>query len=344
MKRYALICPGRGSYTEASLGSLNRVYNDGDAAARALIEQTETWRAETKLPSLLELDASQRFSAALHLRPANVSALIWLATMLDVQAERARRLDETCVAVAGNSMGWYTALAVGGALSLQDGYRLVQDVALMQEAQRAGGQLIYPIMDSAWRVDAQRVAAIEHALATSDNQAFLSIELGGFRVLAGTDLGMAHMMRELPPIAAGEMGRVAYPLRLAQHGPYHTTLLSDVALRAESTLTRLDWRRPELCLVDGRGSLFTPWATNTGELLRYTLGHQITRPYDFTRSVRVVLRELAPDQLVLPGPGNTLGGITGQILCLEGWRGIHSRTDFDREQAGPRPLVHSMHR
>ena len=30
MKRYALICPGRGSYTEASLGSLNRAYNDGD--------------------------------------------------------------------------------------------------------------------------------------------------------------------------------------------------------------------------------------------------------------------------------------------------------------------------
>ena len=39
MKRYALICPGRGSYTEASLGSLNRAYNDGDAATRAFMDE-----------------------------------------------------------------------------------------------------------------------------------------------------------------------------------------------------------------------------------------------------------------------------------------------------------------
>lgn len=343
MKRYALVLPGRGSYTEASLGSLRAAVAASDAA-RAFVEQVEGWRAELKLPSLLELDGAARFSAAQHLRPSNVSALIWTCTMLDVEAERARRKGEVCVAIAGNSMGWYTALAAGGALPLADGFRLVQQVALMQEAQRGGGQLIYPVMDAEWRPDPARRAAVEAALASSHGEAARSIDLGGFAVLAGSDTGMAHLAAELPPIEAGVLGRAAYPLRLAQHGPYHTRFVSDVASRAQTALARLAWQRPHTTLVDGRGSVFTPWATHPRELVGYTLGHQITKPYDFTRSVRVVLRELAPDQLVLPGPGNTLGGICGQILCAEGWRGVRDRAAFDALQAGDAPIVHSMHR
>ena len=76
----------------------------------------------------------------------------------------------------------------------------------------------------------------------------------------------------------------------------------------------------------------------------YTLGHQITRPFDFTRSVRVVLRELAPERLVLPGPGNTLGSICGQLLVQEGWRGIRSRADFEAVQASREPILDSMRR
>ena len=48
--------------------------------------------------------------------------------------------------------------------------------------------------------------------------------------------------------------------------------------------------------------------------------------------MRVALREFAPDHLILPGPGNTLGGIVGQILVGEGWRGIHSKADFQEVQ------------
>ena len=60
--------------------------------------------------------------------------------------------------------------------------------------------------------------------------------------------------------------------------------------------------------------------------------------------VRVALREYAPDHLVLPGPGNSLGGICGQILVAEKWRGIGGRDDFERVQAGDRPIVVSMRR
>ena len=341
--RYALICPGRGSYTEASLGTLSSAAAANEHAAN-LVARAEAQRTEYDLPGLLELDSAERFSASKHLRPANVSALIWLATMLDVDAARRARPDDELVAVCGNSMGWYTGLAVAGALPFEDGFRLVQEVALLQEAQRGGGQLLYPVMDADWRLDMGRLADVELALATSDGEAFPSIDLGGFRVLAASDAGLAHLAHSLPPVEAGVLGRAAFPLRLAQHGPYHSRLLADVAARAQTQLASLAWSRPQVTLVDGRGSLFTPWATSPRELSAYTTGHQITRPFHFTRSVRVVLRELAPERLVLPGPGNTLGGICGQILVQEGWRGIRSRADFEAVQTSYAPIVESMRR
>ena len=76
----------------------------------------------------------------------------------------------------------------------------------------------------------------------------------------------------------------------------------------------------------------------------YTLGSQITNPFDFTTTVRVALREFAPDLLCLPGPGNSLGSVAAHVSIMEGWRGIRSRDDFDRIQTGNRPIVWSMRR
>jgi hypothetical protein len=95
-------------------------------------------------------------------------------------------------------------------------------------------------------------------------------------------------------------------------------------------------------LIDGRGRRFTPWATDPTELARYTLGDQIVTPYAFATSVRVALREYAPDVLVLTGPGNTLGGVVGQLIVAEGFHGLRTRVDFESIQVGPVPLVLSM--
>lgn len=342
-RRYALLLAGRGSYTERSLGTLAAAMRDPELAP--LVERTEELRREFDLPSLLELDAAERFSAAHHLRPANVSALIWLCTWLDATVARRRELPEhggwRLVGIAGNSMGWYTGLSVGGALSFDDGFRLVQGMALLQEEPVGGGQLLYPIMDEQWRTSPGREALVQAALDSSGGEALPSIELGGFRVLAGTDAGLSHLSQSLPVI---ELGKNRYPMKLVQHGPYHTGLLSGIADRARERFTDLGWERPDVCLVDGRGSIFTPWSASLPELREYTLGHQITKPYDFSRSIRILLRELAPDRLVLPGPGNTLGSITGQVMIQEGWRRVRSRADFEALQSQAEPFVESMRR
>lgn len=341
LPRAVLILPGRGAYTASTLGTI--------PADHRLVQEAESLRAEMGLDSLLALDAADRFTPEVHLRPANASPLIFLASLLD--AERAAA-DHRLIAVIGNSLGWYTALTVGGALDFADGFRLVQGIALLQEeavaAGVSGGQLIYPRVGADWQPVEEYAAAVEAALingagagdgAADSDRAYPSVDLGGYVVLAASEAGIARLLDVLPPVRIGER---QFPLRLAYHGPYHTPLLADLASAARARFSTLDWRAPSVTLIDGRGARFTPWATNPVELAWYTLGDQIVTPYGFATSARVALREYAPDVLVLTGPGNTLGGVTGQLVVAEGYRGIRTRADFESVQSGPSPLVLSM--
>ncbi len=334
MSRIALMCPGRGSYTEKTLRTLPE---DHELVARA-----EKLRAEYDLPPLLELDRAEKFSPAVHLRPANVSPLIYVASMIDC---RAAMSEHETVCVVGNSLGWYTALAVGGALSFDDGFRLVQEMSLLQQehqaSEKSGGQVIESVVDDTWRQVPALRESITGAIESSHGSLYPSIDLGGSVVLAGTEEGIAHALKALPRV---KVGANTYPFRLMQHGPYHTPLVQGVADRARAQLSRLDFRAPQLTLIDGRGVRHTPWSADPRDLMAYTLGDQITTPYDFALSVRVALREAAPDHLVAPGPGNTLGGVAGQILIAEGWRGIRERVDFDRVQQSEQPMLVSMRR
>jgi len=330
MTRIALFCPGRGSYAEKQLRSLPE--------NEPWVARADELRAEYGLPTLSELDRAAKFSGALHLRPSNVSLLIWLVTMLD---SRAALAENECVCIGGNSMGWYTALAVSGALSFDDGFRLVQEMSLLQEQHAGGGQILYPLIDDEWRVDPARAQLVRDTLAQSNGQALRSIDLGGFAVLAGSEAGVAFLLKSLPQV---KLGANTYPFRLMQHGAYHTPFVQPVSERAFETLRRLEFRAPRITLVDGRGVRFTPWSTDVAALVDYTLGAQVVDPYDFTLSVRVALREYAPERILLPGPGNTLGGICGQILVAEGWRGVRSKSDFDAVQRSASPIVTSMRR
>lgn len=337
-RRAIIVCPGRGAYTAASLGSL--------VAGHPLVDRAEELRARHgDLEPLLELDGAERFDPARHLRPANAAPLILLASLLDAETAMA---DHAVTAVVGNSLGWYSALAVAGVLAFEDAFRVVQEMAVLQEEplpdDGPGGQLIYPLVDAAWRPDPELRAAVKAALSNGNHgsgHVHESVDLGGYAVLAGDEAGIAQLQRSLPPAKVGER---QFPLRLALHGPYHTPLVAHVAAAARERLADLDWRAPSLTLVDGRGARWTPWSADPDALRDYTLGDQVTTPYRFAVSVRVALREHAPDVLVLPGPGNSLGGVCGQLIVAEGYRGIDSREAFELAQRSDSPLVLSMRR
>ena len=87
------------------------------------------------------------------------------------------------VAITGNSMGWYTALALGGAISLHDGYHLIQFMGSIMEEGTIGGQIIYPIIDKEWKIDDNLKDKI--LFHVQEMKAYISNYLGGYIVIRG---------------------------------------------------------------------------------------------------------------------------------------------------------------
>lgn len=332
MTRAAVVFPGRGSYTPASLRSL--------PAGHTWVRRADELRRDLGLRPLSELDAAERFDASVHLRPANASPLAFLASLLD--AERIAG-DHSVVVVVASSTGWYTSLAASGVLSFDDAFRLVQEMALVADSALPGGvaELIYPMSDEAWQPDPTRAEAVRDAFSGLNGDAHRAQELGAFTLMAGTEAGVGRLLERLPRVTVADR---AYPLRLAAGDAWHTPLRAAAAAAAAEHLSDLRWERPNVTLIDGRGARFTPWSTDPAELAEYTLRDHPRQTYDFVAGLRVALREYAPEVVLLPGPGASLGSACAQIIVREGYQGIRSRGQFEAVQGGTSPILLSVRR
>lgn len=329
MKTAVLICPGRGTYTKTELGSLAHFPDT------ALLARFDAERTRLGQETLTALDGAQAYSVARHSRGDNASALIYACTLGD-----ALSLDGVeVVAVTGNSMGWYSALACAGALSPMDGFTLVNTMgSLMQEA-LIGGQLVYPFMGEGWQdAPARReelLALVDQIGDRPGHDLALSIDLGGMLVIAGNEAGLKAFETAVPPV----QGR--FPLRLGNHAAFHTALQAPVAAKGRATLPKSLFTKADKPLIDGRGNVWWPGAATTDTLYDYTLGHQVVQPYDFTAAIRTAAREFAPDYFIVAGPGTTLGGAVAQALIRANWRGLASKAGFQHMQAED-PFLISM--
>lgn len=117
MKSAVIICPGRGTYNKGELGYLDRHFPD-----QALLADFDAARTAAGQETLSALDGATRFSGATHTRGDNASGLIYAATLGDHLSVNREEID--IVAVTGNSMGWYSALACGGAVTPQAGFEI----------------------------------------------------------------------------------------------------------------------------------------------------------------------------------------------------------------------------
>lgn len=316
-----LFCLGRGSYGKDELGCIGKL--DKSPALTEALDAADAARRTRGEPTVRELDGAAAFKPSLHLQGRNAARLIYFATMAHAE-DLARRYR--ILGVAGNSLGWYTALAVAGAISPTDGWLLVADMARLQE-DVAGGQVLTTTVGDDWRVDPARVAEVARALdeVNALGEAHFvapSIRLGGHAVLAGTELGVNELLRRLPQVKVGDR---AFPFRLAGHGPFHTKLCAEVAAHARHELATLKITAPRVHLIDGFGRLHTPWSADPHELLTYTTGPQVTETFDFGASVRTAMRELCPDVLLCAGPGTSLRAPVGHAVVAEGYRGARDR-------------------
>ncbi|GAA4647642.1 ACP S-malonyltransferase [Pontixanthobacter gangjinensis] len=331
-KTAVVICPGRGTYNKAELGYLGRNFPD-----TRLLEAFDAHRTEAGQETLSELDGADRFSLAKHTRGDNASGLIFAATLGDFKSIDRAAIE--IVAVTGNSMGWYSALACAGATTSEDGFNIANTMGTLMQDALIGGQLVYPFFGEDWTPDCARRDALLDMAAEIDSRAnctlLPSIHLGGMLVLAGNEAGLKAFEKAAEPID----GR--FPMRLGNHAAFHTPMQAPVAEKGRALLSADLFRQPDLPLIDGRGAIWWPHATDTETLRNYTLGYQVMETYDFTRAVAVAAREFAPDLFIVTGPGTTLGGAVAQSLILADWRGMDGKETFKAMQSEA-PLLIAM--
>jgi [acyl-carrier-protein] S-malonyltransferase len=328
-----LVCPGRGTYNKPELGTLLRSHGGHPALAH-----WDAMRKDAGQETLTALDSAPAFSAARHTTGDNASALIYACSYLD--AEQVRDSHDI-LAVTGNSLGWYIALAAGGAATSTDGFRIVNTMGTLMHQHGTGGQILYPFVTEAWQPIAGEYTRLMDLSARidslEDHTLALSIHLGGMLVYAGNTAGLDAFER------AVQDDPVRKPLRLPNHAAFHTALMDPVAAMGRDALPAGLITAPQVPLIDGRGAVWYPGATDPDALRYYTLGHQITQMYDFTVAIQSAARNFAPERFIVTGPGTTLGSAVAQALIAIRWQGLDSKEAFADRQAR-NPIVLSMGR
>ena len=311
-----VVCPGRGTYNAPELGYLARHH-----AGSPWLAHFDAVRGSAGKPTLSELDGDAKFDPKIHPRGDVAAPLIHACAFLDFLALDRERFE--VVAVTGNSMGWYTALACAGAVSGEHGFAIADAMGGNSQKHEPGGQAVIVMAGEDWRVDADTARAVEAACARVG--VLPSIRLGGMLVVAGPEAALDALTAQLPPLPRP-------PLRLAGHGPFHTPLMQASSAAARMHLPADGFGVPQVPLIDGRGKVWRRFETDPAELWDYTFGHQILAAYDFTAAMTVALREFAPDRVVLLGPGETLGGAIGQVITALGWLDIADKYVFSSRQ------------
>jgi len=324
-KRVIVVCPGRGSYTRETSNYLSGLKPD----ISNHIISFDKKRESENLTKISELDKNN-FRSKIHMTGENASPLIYACSVKDFMLIDKTKYD--IVAICGNSMGWYIALALGGAITFDKGYDLIQTMGTLTQNHGSGGQIIYPIINDEWQIDIEKKELVLKEIENSNS--FISIYLGGYIVIGGDQNSLDRLLKKLPR-------NDKYPFQIPFHSAFHTSLLSGVVATAQSSFNRNIFNRPSIPLVDGRGNIWSPWSTNKSELYNYTLGHQIIKPYNFSASIEVALKEFCPDNIILLGPGNTLGGPVAQVLIDHNWNDLKAKSEFVQNQA-ENPFVLSM--
>ena len=332
-QRVIVVAPGRGCYNKDELGYLKRFHSD----KTDFIAGVDEYRTENKQRSIAELDGLSKYSFKLHTPGENASALIYACAYGDFL--NIDRDKYEIVAVTGNSMGWYIALALSGVLPPESAIQVINTMGSMMETGLIGGQIIYPEIDENWQVDPSKSDLLDHIVEDVNQQAgcelYTSIYLGGYRVLAGNEAGLKLAEEKLPQLDD------RYPMRLYNHGAFHTPLLKEVSKRGFELLDDDLFERPDIPLVDGQGNIWSPYYCDLGALRDYTFGHQVTETYDFSKAVEVAVKEFAPDKVIVLGPGNTLAGPVAQELIKHHWFDWKSKQDFADAQM-KEPLLMAM--
>ena len=284
----ALIFPGQGAQSVGMQSEL--------AAAFPVVRETyaeagdalsfDLWKLVSEGPAE-ELDRTE------NTQPALLTAGVAVWRVLSGQTEAVPE------AVAGHSLGEYTALAAAGALDFATAVRLVATRGrLMQEAVPAGAGAMAVVLG----LDDGAVRELCRAAADGEVVEAVNFNAPGQVAIAGTAAGIERA------IAAAKEAGARRAMALSVSVPSHCALMRPAAEELAEVLAQTDIASPRFRLINNV-DVASP---DDPDEIRAALVRQLYNPVRWVETA-VALANAAPGGFIESGPGNVLSGLQKRI-------------------------------
>ena len=300
----AFVFPGQGSQ---SLGMLAELAERHPLVRDTFAEASQG--ADADLWSLAQSGPEEQLNRTEFTQPALLAAgvAVWRAWLQQGGARPAQ--------LAGHSLGEYAALVAAGALSLEDGARLVRlRGQLMQDAAPAGTGAMAAVIgaEDALLEEVCREASGDEVVVPANHNSPGQIVIGGHA--AAVDRALALL---------GERG-VRKVVKLAVSVPSHTPLMREAANRLSQAMGDLAWSEPSIPVVQNVDAEVHQGA----QAIRDALVRQLYLPVQWTACVQALAANGAT-RIAECGPGKVLAGLVKRIDKSLDTRAIGTPGDFD---------------
>jgi [acyl-carrier-protein] S-malonyltransferase len=289
MTVFAFVFPGQGSQAVGMLDA----WGDHPAVAETLAEASAALGED--VGRLIHDGPKEALALTSNTQPVMLTA--------GIACWRAWRAEGggTPVAVAGHSLGEYTALVAAGALALADALPLVRLRAnAMQDAVPVGTGAMAAILGM--DADAVRAGCEETARATGEVVEAVNFNDPKQTVIAGSKAGVDAACERLK--AAG--AKRALPLPVS--APFHSSLMKPAALRLQAALAEVPFRTPAMPVVNNVDVA----APVDADAIRDALVRQAAGPVRWVEVVQA-LKARGATHVVECGPGRVLAGMAKRI-------------------------------
>lgn len=289
MTAFAFVFPGQGSQ---AVGMLN-AWGDHAAVRETLAEASDALGED--IGKLIAEGPKEALDLTTNTQPVMLTAGVacWRAWLAETGLKPA--------AVAGHSLGEYTALVAAGALTLKDALPLVRFRAqAMQEAVPVGTGGMAAILG----LDAEAVKAGCAQAASDVGEAVEAVNFNDPKqiVIAGTKAGVEKACEVLK--AAG--AKRALPLPVS--APFHSSLMKPAAERLKEKLAATPFALPQIPVVNN----IDVAVVNDADALRDALYRQAFGPVRWVETIQA-LKARGLTHVIECGPGKVLAGMVKRI-------------------------------
>lgn len=273
---------------------MGRALHDADAGARALFAEADAVLGYPLSKICFEGPEAELTSTA------NAQPAILTVSLAALGFLRARTGGAVApLAMAGHSLGEYSALVAAGALRFADAVRLVHlRGKFMQEAVPAGVGAMAAILG----LGADEVAAACREAAGAEVVSPANLNGGGQVVIAG------HKAAVERACAAAKARGAKRAVPLAVSAPFHCALMQPAADRLAAELGRVEIAAPAVPVVTNVEATPNQDPTRVRELLT----RQVTAPVRWEESVERLV-SMGVTRAIEVGAGSVLAGLVRRI-------------------------------